>query len=594
MSIPKKIIRTKESLCKECFACVRACPVKAIKVAGGHAEVLDDKCIFCGLCVLACSQGAHEIESGLEAVLDLLQSKPAAAILAPEVAASFYPLSVSQVKAGLKQLGFVAVEDTTIAEEIVAEEYLKLCRESKKLPIIRSSCPVVVELLLKYYPQLVSYLAPIASPKLMQDKLVRAMYPETVATVCITPCPARKVEVQGQTREGTTDAVLTFAELKQLFAIAQIDPRASSEDFQAERMPFLTRTVSVAGGFPREIVASRTLMDKDVLVVRGISSLKKLMGAVLRGEVSPRFIDALACNGCVDGPAVDSDLSIFARKRVIEKAYQEQADRAAMRISYNDIYSSIPQIDRGRNFVSREVSLPYPSELELAGILASAEKNKKEEILNCGACGYGTCRDAAIAVYQGLTDWKSCPFFQRKLFLKVISGLKETAVTDGLTQLANRRHFSERLAVEFKRAGRYDSSLSLMMMDIDFFKLINDTYGHLKGDEVLRNIARIIKENVRETDLPARYGGDEFALILPEADKMQAYAVAEKLRKKVEEYIFSLEDLEDFAKLTISVGVATVTSDTMEVSQLVEKADQAMYRAKQDGRNKTYAADSSA
>ncbi len=128
------------------------------------------------------------------------------------------------------------------------------------------------------------------------------------------------------------------------------------------------------------------------------------------------------------------------------------------------------------------------------------------------------------------------------------------------------------------------------MIDIDFFKLINDKYGHLKGDEVLRNIARIIKENVRESDLPARYGGDEFALILPETDRIQAYAVAEKLRKKVEEYVFALENLEDSAKLTTSVGVATLTPDIDGASQLIEKADKAMYKAKQDGRNKTYVA----
>jgi len=120
--------------------------------------------------------------------------------------------------------------------------------------------------------------------------------------------------------------------------------------------------------------------------------------------------------------------------------------------------------------------------------------------------------------------------------------------------------------------------------------LINDRYGHLTGDKVLRDIAQIIKENVRESDIPARYGGDEFALILPETDIRQAYTVAEKLRKKVEEYIFTLEDVKDAPKLTTSLGIATLTSDMKQAADLIEKADQAMYRAKKDGRNKTYIA----
>jgi diguanylate cyclase (GGDEF)-like protein len=590
MSNPNKIIRTEESLCRECFACVRACPVKAIKIVEGHAEVLDEKCIFCALCVSACSQGAKTVESEVKKVFDLLNAKPTVAILAQEAAASFYPLSLSQVQAGLKKLGFTAVEDTSLAEEVVAEQYLRLCRESHNLPIIRSSCPVLVEFLLKYYPQFIPNLAPIASPMVIQGRLVKAMYPGSVATVYISACATRKVEAQDQAADGAIDAVLTFGELKTMFNEARINLSSFSRDRITSSTPFLLRTVSVSGGFPREIVASRTLMDKDVSIVRGVKSLEKLIDAILREEVKPRLVDALACNGCADGASIDTDLSIYARKNVIEKCYREQAGKSLKHISFYDIYRFIPQVSTTRGFESRTVNLPHPSEHELAGILASAEKDRKEDVLDCGACGYETCRDTAIAVYQGLTEWGSCFPFQRKLFLKVLNHLKETSITDGLTQLPNYKYFSERLAIEFKRAKRYNSLLSLMMMDIDFFKLINDTYGHLKGDEVLKNIARIIKENVRESDLPARYGGDEFALILPETDRMQAYAVAEKLRKKVEEYIFTLENLEGMAKLTISVGVATLTPDIEEIADLVDKADKAMYQAKQDGRNKTYIA----
>jgi diguanylate cyclase (GGDEF)-like protein len=211
-----------------------------------------------------------------------------------------------------------------------------------------------------------------------------------------------------------------------------------------------------------------------------------------------------------------------------------------------------------------------------------------EDELNCGACGYSTCREQAIAIYQGIADWNMCFPFQKRVYSRIIVNLRESASVDGLTGLANHKSFLERLSVEFNRAQRYGSELSLVMIDVDTFKQINDTFGHVAGDGVLKTIAGILKANLRQSDLAARYGGDEFALILPETGLEKAFYVGEKLRSIVERTAISPKADSELAA-TLSVGVGSFNSSMAEPLALVQKADEALYLAKESGRNKTVA-----
>jgi len=164
--------------------------------------------------------------------------------------------------------------------------------------------------------------------------------------------------------------------------------------------------------------------------------------------------------------------------------------------------------------------------------------------------------------------------------------LRELAVTDGLTGLNNYRYFKEHLIHELRRAERHKSNVSLVMLDIDFFKNYNDTHGHLAGDEVLRTIAKLMRDNVRSIDVTARYGGEEFALILPETNKSAAHVVAEKIRKLVETHRFPNEETQPNGKITVSIGVATFPDDAKELEELINRADQRLYQAKALGRNR--------
>ncbi|MCU0635423.1 MAG: diguanylate cyclase [Gemmatimonadaceae bacterium] len=161
--------------------------------------------------------------------------------------------------------------------------------------------------------------------------------------------------------------------------------------------------------------------------------------------------------------------------------------------------------------------------------------------------------------------------------------LEHLAHTDPLTQLLNRRAMTERLTDEMERALRFDSSLALLMVDLDHFKRINDTFGHLVGDDVLREVSQLIRATVRASDVVARYGGEEFIVLLPDTPHDIAASMAERIRERVAEHSFGAHD---GLALTSSVGLASFPAARIEsVEDLFVRADAALYRAKADGRN---------
>ncbi len=584
-----EVITTPQGRCRLCFACVRHCPVKAIKVDGQQALVQAERCIFCGRCVQMCTQGAKAVETEVDRVSELVSSgRPVVAMLAPEVVAAFHPVRVPQLECGLVGLGFYSVEDTLLADELLAREYARLFSERRDEPVIRSTCPTTVRWLQVYYPEFLHYLAPLVSPMVLQGRLVKATYEADVATVFVTPCIAAKAEARDPAVAGAIDAVLTFPELRELFERAGVDVAALPDsDFERVR-PVLLRQASLSGGFPRSVCAAHTLLDSEIRVLRGIGEIDSLARACSRGEVRPKLVDVMNCEGCIDGPAMVGEMSVFARKNVVAEAARESQRGASRTVSFDQLVLRLPWVETMRNFEAREIERPLPSEVEMQAILAAADKHDKLDQLDCGACGYDSCREKAIAIYQGMAQWEMCFPFQKKLFLRAVEQLKAASLTDALTGLPNHRAFLERLDTELKRAQRYRSQLSLLMIDVDRFKEINDGLGHVRGDELLRSLGRTFLQNLRDADFAARYGGDEFVILLPETDKTHAFAVAEKLRKEIEDAPQLLNSHP--TPVTVSLGISSVTPEVTEPDRLVERADAAMYRAKEQGRNRTYIA----
>ena len=163
--------------------------------------------------------------------------------------------------------------------------------------------------------------------------------------------------------------------------------------------------------------------------------------------------------------------------------------------------------------------------------------------------------------------------------------MRGLSIRDSLTELYNHRHSIEVIGNEFQRVGRYEGGVSVVMIDIDHFKRVNDELGHQAGDAVLREVARIMKDTLRSVDSLGRYGGEEFVAILPQTPHEEALRTAERLRKLVEGHVFHAGTRE--VRITVSLGVASYPFQGVDSpGSLIREADEALYRAKQQGRNR--------
>lgn len=571
--------------CLECWSCVRYCPANAIRIADGCTQVIEEKCVACGLCVSECGNCGHAVRDDTGRVRELLSSgRPVVCVLATEFVAALHPMPTGEIESAVESLGFYAVESTLLGEELVAMAYERQHSREGGLPVLRSTCPVTTSWVRRFHPKLTQALAPIVPPYVAQARLIKSLYPEGTAVVYVSPCYARKDEFLDPELGGAVDAVIDFIELKGMMTGANPLPGAIGAQVCGVRRPAPIKELSLTDGYPRATLESRNLTSSDVVVVRGLRALERLLVAIEAGEAAPAIVDMLNCEGCVDGPAVNPGLSVFA-KRNIDAAEREGRGRST--VSSRALLRYLPAVDVVRAHSADPVHLPEPTDEQIDVILSEGEFDGRSETPDCGACGYETCVEHAVAIFQGNSTWDMCFPLQRKKLLRHAKALEESATLDPLTSLWNRRVFAERLEDEMARHARYGHKVSLMMMDIDALKDVNDRLGHLAGDRVLTAVSDLLRESLRTTDIASRYGGDEFALILPSVGKTEAFAAAEKLRTLVESMALRVHrdgHTEDVA-VRVSIGVASAGTAANDPIGLIEAADRALYEAKEAGRN---------
>ena len=390
----------KKSNCKNCYKCIRHCPVKAIRFSGNQAHIIGNECILCGQCFVVCPQNAKEIVDETEKTKVLLQSgNPVIVSLAPSFIANYEGVGINAMRKALKKLGFYDVEETAIGATIVKTEYERMLKEEERDIVISSCCHSINLLIQKHYPAALEYLADVVSPMQAHCKDIKSRFPNA-KTVFIGPCVAKKDEAEHY--EGIVDAVLTFEDLTTWLKEENIELESEMDSDVCSRARFFPTT----GGILKTM--AQNMPEYTYLALDGVENCVAALKDIENGKIHKCFIEMSACVGsCVGGPVMEK----YHHSSTV-KDYIAVSDYAGTK----DFEVSQPKAaELKKNFEFIERRSQMPSDTEISNILRQMGKFKPSDELNCGSCGYNTCREKAVAILQGKAEISMClPFLKDK------------------------------------------------------------------------------------------------------------------------------------------------------------------------------------
>ena len=498
------IIDFKATKCRHCYKCVRNCEVKAIMVKDGRAEIMPENCVLCGRCLQICPQSAKTLVSDLGIVKGMLERGEQVVVsIAPSYMGLLKYHTIGQVRAALMQLGFADVRETSEGAALVTAEYTRLLEEGQMENIITTCCPSVNDLIEKYYPQLIPSLAPVVSPMIAHGMLIKKQM-EAAKVVFLGPCIAKKREAQDLRHEGYIDAVLNFNDIK-LWLQEEDIVIEDCEDMPFTHMnPRVNRLYPVTNGVVNSVLATEKQVDQyRKFYVHGEKNCMDLCRSMIRGELTGCFIEMNMCSGgCIKGPTVnDETISRFKLKLDMEETIEKKA------VPEEESGPALESVSLKKVFLDRSPKDPVPTQEEIKKILAMTGKLRPDDELNCGACGYPTCREKAIAVFQKKAELNMCIPFMYEKSESFANLVMETSPNVVLIVDKNMK-LMEYSAVGEKYFGKTRTE-ALQMYLYEFidpvdFQWVFDTHQNIHGKKVsypelhldtLQNIVYIEKEN---------------------------------------------------------------------------------------------------
>ena len=390
----------KKSNCKNCYKCIRHCPVKAIRFSGNQAHIIGNECILCGQCFVVCPQDAKEIVNETEKVKVFLQSgDPVVVSLAPSFIANYDGVGINSMRKALKELGFYDVEETAVGATVVKTEYERMLKEDDRDIVISSCCHSINLLIQKHYPFALEYLADVKSPMQVHCQDIKKRI-KNAKTVFVGPCVAKKDEAEYY--EGIVDAVLTFEELSLMLKSENIELEKELDKNENSKARFFPTTGGVLKTMSQE--ESRY----SYVAIDGVENCIAVLNDIKAGKIHNCFIEMSACLGsCVGGPVMEKYHHLSSVTDYIRVAnYAGNKDFEVSQPEFKDL-------QKGFEFIEQKI--PRPSEIEINNVLRQMGKFKPSQELNCGSCGYNTCREKAIAICQGKAEISMClPFLKDK------------------------------------------------------------------------------------------------------------------------------------------------------------------------------------
>ncbi|MDD6887728.1 MAG: [Fe-Fe] hydrogenase large subunit C-terminal domain-containing protein, partial [bacterium] len=384
---------------KNCYRCIRECPVKSIKFSDHQAHIIDDECILCGRCVVTCPQNAKSVIDSTDRVKDAIRAgKRVIAAVAPSFIADFSVSGISELETALQKLGFFAAEETAIGAYIVKTEYENMIREGKQDVIISTCCTSVVRLVQKYYPAAVKYLAHVLSPMQAHCTELKRRFPDA-KTVFIGPCISKKDEAEKY--PGIVDCVLTFEELSAWLEESGVSIEPVPDTGARGR----ARLFPTTGGILRTMAADNP--DYTYLAIDGVENCRRAIEDALSGKLDHCFVELSACVGsCIGGPAMDQSRRAPVREYMAVNRYAGSEDFSVAQPEPEQLKKRMGEL---------AVHRMAPGSAAIEAVLHEMGKFTPEQELNCGSCGYDTCREKAAAVLQGKADLSMClPYLSEK------------------------------------------------------------------------------------------------------------------------------------------------------------------------------------
>jgi two-component system NtrC family sensor kinase len=401
------LVTTIREHCRTCYTCVRECPAKAIRITDGQAEVLPTRCIGCGNCVRVCSQHAKSVLDSITTTRELLRGPGrVAAIVAPSFPAAF-DCTDRQLVGMIKALGFDMVCEVAFGADLVADRYRQLLSNKDDKRYIATSCPAVVAFVERYHPSMVDNLVPIVSPMIAEARLLRQRHGNELKIVFIGPCIAKKGEAASEHLSDRIDAALTFVELQALFNVRRLDPD------EIEPSPFdppragTGAMFAISRGMLQAANISEDLVDGMVIATDGRSELVDAMKEFEAGHLDVRLLEILACNGCFMGPGMPTDGPLFSRRSKVSKYVRNKMEKFDADAWQKDM-DRHKDLDLSRTFHPFDQRIDTPSTPHIEAVMERMGKFDPTDELNCGACGYDSCREHAIAVLKGLAESEMC------------------------------------------------------------------------------------------------------------------------------------------------------------------------------------------